>query len=72
MLIGGQNLFAKPNNKVTYNFVLGNVGVSGPLHLLAEIRSYFLGAEVDSLSSVVFDLGAFIRFHQLLLIWKQI
>ena len=57
-------LFEKRKNQSSRYVVLGNVGVSRPLRV-GSLESGFLswGSEVDSLDSVVFDLGAIIRFE---------
>ena len=56
-------LLAKPEKKSTRDFVLGNVGSSNSLRsgfLVSDCLSW--EGEIDSLESVVFDLGAAIRF----------
>jgi len=59
-------LFEKRKNQSSRHVVLGNVGVSKPLRV-GSLESGCLSwdAEYDPLESVVFDLGAFIRFESI-------
>lgn len=60
-----QDLFDKRKTQYSWNVVLGNVGVSSPLHV-GSLESGRLSweSEVDLLDTVVFDLGAIIRFQR--------
>ena len=65
-------LFEKRKNQSSRHVVLGNVGVSSPLRIGSlELGSLSWGVEVDSLESVVFDLGASIRFDSISLELKE-
>ena len=61
-----QALFEKRKTQSSRHVVLGNVGVSRPLRVGSlESGNLSWGSEVDSLESVVFDLGASIRFDSI-------
>ena len=61
-----QVLFEKRNDQSFHDLVLGNVGVSSSLCIgFLESGCLTWRAEVDWLDSVVFDLGAAIRFESI-------
>ena len=61
-----QALLEKRKPQSSSNLVLGNVGVSSPLHIGSlDAGGLSWCVEVDSLESIVFDLGAFIRFDSI-------